>query len=385
MKHLCNFYFKMTNVLINGLALNSQFTGVQYYIENLVASLHSIHLDTISVTFLVASGYQGNAQSNSMINLLKVKVNSTQRLKRIYFENFQLKNFLGKTFDLYHSPNYVLPFVPPLPSVVTVHDLIAIDYPRYSKNETVLYHSLFQRRSLQKAKKIIAVSHTVKKDIIRNFGIDADKISVILHGVHRHFKKIESPEQLLSVQDKYKLPSEFILFVGNIEPKKNLLRLLEAYRLFSRESRHKHKLVLVGKAGWKCSNVFKALHDLDLHNDVLLLGYVDEADLPAIYNLADLFVFPSLYEGFGIPPLEAMACETPVLVSNAGALTEITGNNCEYMDPFDVNQIAEKLNTLLSDSHLKSRLVMKGRDWVKNFTWERAAFETLNIYAQALN
>ena len=143
------------------------------------------------------------------------------------------------------------------------------------------------------------------------------------------------------------------------------------------------KLVIAGQKGWKYSPVLDAITRLGISNEILLIGYVPEEDLPGIYSMADAFVFPSLYEGFGIPPLEAMACETPVLVSDKGALPEITGGRCLQVDPFDVNEIAKGMYQLLTDDNLRNKSIINGKEWVKQFSWEKAAKETLGVYEQA--
>ncbi|NOU19614.1 MAG: glycosyltransferase family 4 protein [Bacteroidales bacterium] len=368
-------------ILINGLQLGNLNTGVQYYTENL---LHEYQKQNKHFDFLVSKNYKNNFSANDLINIHFINLKES-RVRRIFYENFMLpKYFLNQKFDLYHSPNYLLPFRCPFPSVVTIHDLITLDYPELCQTESVFYFRLFLPRSIKKVSKIIAVSHKVKEDIIRHFKTPPEKIEVVYHGISSNFKKITDPELLSNVIRKYRLPEQFILFVGNIEPKKNLERLVAAFCKLKKETLIKHKLVIVGKKGWKYRHVFDIVKKSRLENEVLFPGYVPKEELPCFYSLADLFAFPSLYEGFGFPPLEAMACGLPALVSDRGALPEITGGKCLQVDPYDVNQLAEGMYQLITNTGLKQKLISEGREWVKQFTWERAAKETVCVYKTIL-
>lgn len=357
----------MLKVLINGLQLSNSNSGVQYYTQQLYKELEKNESDEIKLVLLQFS----NGQSG--IN---------NRIKRIILENFYFLYLLRKSnFNLYHSPNYVLPFFINSPSVLTIHDLITLDYPELCQNESVLYFKHLLPLSIAKATKIIAVSNTVKNDILKHFNIPPSKIEVIFHGINPIFKFTINK----SVYSKYQLPEKYILFVGNIEPKKNIERLILAFELLKKNKEINHKLVIVGKKGWKYRHIFNTISNLAFENEIILTGYVSEDDLPAIYSQADLFAFPSLYEGFGIPPLEAMACETPVLVSNKGALPEITGNTCLQVDPYNIQAISKGMYLLLTNNDLREKQVSKGKEWIKRFSWEKAAIETIEVYKQALN
>ncbi len=350
-------------VLINGLQINDQNTGVQYYTKNLYEAIrnNNKNLETDLLQLPMFSSY----------NLL------LPRLKRIFFENILLSSYFKiNNCTLYHSTNYVLPYLFNFPSILTIHDLITLDYPELCQNSSVIYFKLLLSRSLRNAKKIIAVSHTVKDDILKHFNLPEDKIEVVWHGINSIFVKTLNNEIL----KRYKLPDKYILFVGNIEPKKNLERLIRAFYLLKHKHLIPHKLVIVGKKGWKFKDVFMAIKKLELSNEIIFTNYVPEKDLPAIYSMSDLFVFPSLYEGFGIPPLEAMACEIPVLVSNRGALPETTGGNCLLVDPYDIFDIAHGMNCLLSNEKQRNQLIEKGKKWIGQFTWENTAYNTIKVY-----
>ena len=359
----------MPKILINGLQLSDQNTGVQYYTRSLYLEFLKRNDKDYSFHLLQGSSCDFQAQR-------------TTRYRRILLENFSLPvNFRKHNFNLYHSPNYVLPYFSSLPSVLTIHDLLTLNCPELCQTESALYFRFFLPHSVKKAIKIIAVSDTVKKDILDHFNIPEKKVDVIYHGINHRFKKSNN-EVILK---KYDLPKKYILFVGNIEPKKNLERLVQAFNLLKKDTDLPHKLVIAGKKGWKYKSVFSTITRLKIANEIIITGYIPEDDLPSVYSMSDLFAFPSLYEGFGIPPLEAMACEVPVLVSNQGALPEITGGKCLQVNPFDIHEIAQGMHRLLSDGHLRKKTVLAGIEWVKRFTWEKAAEETLSIYKQVIN
>jgi glycosyltransferase involved in cell wall biosynthesis len=376
----------MYKVLINGLLLNNQFTGVQYYAENLMKAFSSANNLSLEINILLSKKYKGHLKANKILNINDIAIDTSNRIQRITFEHFRLaKYYKQHNFQLYHAPGYILPYFWNSPSIVTIHDLIALDYPEFCQRESVLYFNLFLPRSIKTATKIIAVSNKVKNDIINHFGISPDKIEVIYHGVDESYKKVQSEDILNRIRNKYQLPKQFLLFVGNIEPKKNLERLIEAFYQLKQQTDIKHKLVLVGKNGWRYKSLYDKISRFKLDDEILFTGYAPQQDLPSIYSLADLFVFPSLYEGFGIPPLEAMACETPVLISNQGALPEITGDNCLQVNPFDINDIAKGINTLLTNENAKKKMIENCKKWVKDFTWERAASQTMQVYEEVLS
>jgi len=239
-----------------------------------------------------------------------------------------------------------------------------------------LYFKLLLRRSIKKSEKLISVSETVKKDILFRFNIPDDKIVVIPLGVSDIFSKTINSK----VTFKYSISNKYILFVGNIEPKKNLIRLLKAYHKLINEGKISHQLVIAGQKGWKYKEIFKTVQSLNLQDKVVFTGYIPENNLPALYSMAELFVFPSIYEGFGIPPLEAMVCETPVLASNTGALPETSGGSCLMVNPYNTDEIANGIHKLLTDVTLRSYYIKKGKKWAEQFTWERTAKDTLDVY-----
>ncbi len=368
-------------ILTNALLLGSRFSGVQYATENLLQGMQVAGTGEHHIEVLLPEDYSGQLQRRTAFGIKKIKLDALGRAARIFFEHVRIGHYFHKNkFDLYHATSYILPWFCRLPSVLTVHDLIALDHPGYCQNESAVYFGLCLPRSIKRASRIIAVSETVKQDIIRKFDIDARKITVVYHGVENAFKKITCSDTLDRIRLKYRLPEKFILFVGNLEPKKNLERLIAAFLLLKEKNHIPQQLVIVGKDGWKSSDVFKKIRESPLAGAIICTGYADREDLPALYSLADLFAFPSLYEGFGLPVLEAMACGTPVLISNRGALPEITGNIFPQVDADNVTDIAAGMHSCLTNESLRQKNIAHGLQRAKDFTWEAAARRTLTVY-----
>lgn len=202
-------------------------------------------------------------------------------------------------------------------------------------------------------------------------------ITVIYVGIDNSFVE-RSLQQSSEVKIKYNLPSKYILTVGTLEPRKNLNLLLKAFEMLRKKYDAEHKLVIVGRKGWQKSLSIKK----ELKDYIVLTGFVDERHLPIIYRLADLFVFPSIYEGFGSPILEAMACQTPVIASNISSLPEVGGNACLYADPYDPLDFAKKMSTILNDKNLYDDLIGKGKERIKRFSWRKTAENTLKVYEE---
>lgn len=373
-------------ILINALLLNDKFSGIGHFTQNLLSTMSKAESGQNKVEVLLSKEYSGALAESGNFKPQKLHFSTASRLKRIYFEQIELNKYLKQNkFDLYHTTNCISSYFSVLPTIITVHDLVALDYPEFCKNSTAAYYRLFLPNSIRKAKKIIAVSNTIKEDIIRKFDIDPEKIEVIHHGVGEEFTKIQSSGQLKQVIEKYQLPHKFLLFVGNLEPRKNLPNLIDALIELKKHNRFEHKLVIAGENGWKNNSIFEKVKQYGIVDDIIFTGYVDQQDLPSLYSLADLFVFPSFYEGFGLPVLEAMACGTPVLGSNRGALPEIIGTHLPSVNPSDVNDIVQKILLFVNDPQLKNTAVNYGKERVKQFTWEKTTQQTLNVYNQLLN
>lgn len=280
--------------------------------------------------------------------------------------------------DLFHATDHLLPRLARVRSVFTLHDLVFRFYPHTHKALNRWFLTLMMPRFLKAADAVIAVSEHSKRDAIQIYGIDEAKITVIYEGVHARFRR-ESADSMAAVRHRYGLPERYILSVGTIEPRKNLTSLLEAYHNL-KKGRSESGLVIVGKKGWLYADFFRRLHELGLEDEVLFPGFVPDDDLPAFYSAADLFVFPSLYEGFGLPVLEALACGTPVVASNTASLPEVAGEAALLVDPSSVEALVRAMLDVLNSSELRDDLRARGPIQAAKFTWQRAARETLAVY-----
>jgi len=282
---------------------------------------------------------------------------------------------------LFHATDHVLPCLKHIASVFTVYDVTFAVYP---ETQTVLnrwFLKLAFPRFLRAAHAVIAISESTRRDLLRLFGPFDASVHVVYGAVDARFQPA-TPDAVARVRTRYRLPERFVLFVGTIEPRKNLARLLEAICTL-REAGTPVPLVIAGRAGWHYRPFADQLRRTALGGLVILPGPVPDAHLPALYSAAEAFVFPSLYEGFGLPVLEAMACGTPVVASQAASLPEVAGEAALLVDPHDVRQLAASIRQVWQDAGLRAELRGKGWQQVGRFSWEKAAQQTLRIYQEA--
>jgi glycosyltransferase involved in cell wall biosynthesis len=283
---------------------------------------------------------------------------------------------------LFHATDNLLPRLGGLRRVFTAHDLAFRHCPETHTPLNRWFLRLMLPRFLRHAEAVIAVSASTKRDVVRLYGLPESKVTVVHEAVTERFRPA-SIEAQVTVRRRYGLPERFVLFVGTLEPRKNLVTLLQAYHAL-RDRGLAQRLVAVGARGWRDSAFHAQLRSLGLEDDVVLPGYVPDEDLPAIYSAADLFAFPSLREGFGLPVLEAMACGVPVVTSNVSALPEVVGDAGLLVSPRDVPALAAAIERVLADPHLQQALRAKGMARAAFFSWDRAARETLAVYESVL-
>ncbi len=283
---------------------------------------------------------------------------------------------------LFHAPDFVLPPVRPgTRTVVTVHDLSFVRDPDTVMPGMAEYLNRWVPASIQRADHVIAVSEATRQDVIEFYKTPPDKITVLYHGVTSEFQPVQEPERLAAVRRRYGLEDRpFVLSVGTIHPRKNYRRLIEAFARVDPAV----LLVIVGSKGWSYAEVFAEVDRLELADRVHFTGYVAEDDLPALYSAADLFVYPSLCEGFGLPLLEAMACGTPVVTSNQSALPEVVDRAGLLVDPYDVEALAGTITALLADPDRRRHLAEIGLARAAAFTWDKTARQLLQLYQKIL-
>jgi glycosyltransferase involved in cell wall biosynthesis len=286
--------------------------------------------------------------------------------------------------DVLHVQFTAPPFSP-CPVVVSIHDLSFEHLPQTFKWRSRKQLRTTVRRSARAAAQVIALSEFTRNDIISSYHIRPENVSVIPLAAPAHFRPVHDKEELQRVRQTYGIEGDYILSVGAIQPRKNLSRLVEAYSRL-RRARPEVKLpqlVLVGKCAWLYTETLRTIKELEVSGSVILTGYAPEADLPALYSGALCFVYPSYFEGFGLPPLEAMKCGTPVIVGDKTSLPEVVGDAGMLVDPFDVDRMAAAIQRVISDSNLRAQLRVKGLERANLFDWQETARQTLSVYKRA--
>ncbi|HJX37558.1 MAG TPA: glycosyltransferase family 1 protein [Anaerolineae bacterium] len=367
---------------IDGRYIADHFPGIGRYTYNLAAKLPELAPDTDFVLFhnprLLNTRYDLERMAlNPNLRLLPVDV-PTRSLK----EQYQLRS-LARAFslDLLHSPYYIMPYWQHCPSVVTMYDLIPMIYPQDLPHRwTAWVFRAAASLAIRRANHTIAISECTKRDLIRLFGASEDKITVTHLAADERFRPLDSQQWKNTVR-AYGLPERYILYLGINKPHKNLAFLLQVFK----EIRTEAKLVLAGKEDPRYPQVREEARRLRLGDRVVFLGDIPEHDLPMIYNGAQVFVFPSLYEGFGLPVLEAMACGTPVVCSNSSSFPEIVGDAAVTVDPQDRVGWVTALTELLESEELRAELRTKGLEQANKLNWQKAARETLDVYQSVLS
>jgi glycosyltransferase involved in cell wall biosynthesis len=363
-----------------------QIAGIGRYTRGLVNALAKI--DRINEYVLFTAG--GKSSEEWPANFKCRSVPLSDRIFAIVWHRLRLpiwvEAFIGRV-DVFHSPDFLIPPVRKAKTIVTVHDLSFIRLPECADANLRIYLEKAVPRSVERADLVLADSENTKDDLVELLGVPRSKVKVIYPGVDERFRPLKDELALNDVRKRYELPSRFILSLGTLEPRKNLTRLIEAFSLLSLLSPFPFpfsplSLVIAGGKGWLYEDIFRKVEELGLGERVVFTGFVSDADLPVIYNLAELFVFPSLYEGFGLPVLEAMACGTPVVTSNSSSLPEVVGEAGLMVDPMDVEGLAEAMWRALSDHPLRERMIRSGMRRARGFTWEKSAEELLSLYKE---
>ena len=364
-----------------------KITGINRYLQNLLKNIPEI--DKKNEYYLFSFGESELSEYKikgfNVIYVGKNKIISSKYYSAIWL-NFALPSALKKyKIDLFFQPNHFLPFFfdnKKIKSVITVHDLIPKIDPKYRDLIYKTYLNIFLPLSIKKSQKIITVSESSKKDILKFYNVPAEKIYVIHEAADDKFKqRILSTEQKKKLISQYNLPEKFILHVGAIENRKNILGILKIGDLIKNIDKN-IKIVLVGKPGYGASEIFK---EIEKCKNVYYIGHIDDEDLPYIYNLAKLFLFPSFYEGFGLPPLEAMQSGLPTLASNTSSILEVVGEGGIIHDPRDYEGFAKDIINLLKNKNFYQEMQKKAISRAKDFSWKistKKLIEVFNIYGK---
>lgn len=373
--------------------LEKEKTGIGYYTEGLVEHI-----------------IEQNAEDQFYINVFSFKQN---RIKEKILEKYQKKNtkiqickwfplrlykmiwniipipywlFFKKKMDLTHFFNFYIPPFVKGKRVCTIHDMTIKAYPKTVRIENRIMMMLNLKKTCKRADRIITSSEFSKKEIVKYMDVNPDKISVLYSGVNLDlYKPCKNLEKIKKVRDKYSIPDKYYLYLGTLEPRKNIERLIMGYGILkSKKEKKIPKLVIAGKKGWMYEDIFKLVKEKELLDDIIFTGYVTQAEAPILMSGAVAFVFPSLYEGFGMPPLEAMACGTPVITSNCASLPEVVGNDGILVDPYSVEEISNALEEIYIDSEKAKKMSIMGIERAKKFSWDILSKKLYEIYEQTI-
>lgn len=366
-------------------------TGLGYYVYNLVR--HLSLCDKVNRYCLYYPGcwksFESTRQSirqsilSGQPNFKESILRVPRSLFRVLFERGPVPIELALDhIDVFHATGFSIPRLWRAKLVVTIYDLWPLLYPeQVDFNFRKVFEGFMQKAV--KADRIIVISESTKRTLMQECSIRAEKMDVIYLGVTKSYRPIKEKEILERVRKRYSLPEKFILTVGLLVPRKNFERLVEAFALVkNRRKTFEHKLIIAGGKAWSYESICKKIENLGLQGEVHLIGYVAESDMPALYSAADIFVFPSFYEGFGLPPLEAMACGVPVVASNTSSIPEVLGNAAIFANPYNVCEWADAIERTIFDDGLKQELRQKGFERVRLFSWEKTASETLRVYQE---
>jgi len=355
--------------------------GIGTYIRNLVTELGALDSETDYV--LLTKAADANAAAAAGPNFRAV-VESAKPYSMTEQWRIPLAAARARA-DLLHEPHYVLPPLTRCKTVVTIHDCIHLRFPEYlpSRAAFVYAHAMI-RMAARKADRVLTVSEASKRDILHYTGVAADKVTVIPNGLDARFAAVPDAAAIDRVQQRFQLDHPFVLYVGNIKPHKNLERLIAAFAAARPDGPDGLKLVVIGDETSNYPSVRQAVHRHRLDKHVRFFGFQPAPTLVIFYRLARAFVFPSLYEGFGLPPLEAMANLTPVVTSNVSSLPEVAGGAALLVDPYDVTSIADGIRRAVTDEPLRQALIARGSERARHFSWTKSAADTLAVYRHVL-
>lgn len=371
--------------------MDREYSGVSEYTLNLIKAILKLDSENEYKLF-----YNSGRDVSSRIPEFKgdnVQIIRTRYPNKIFNYLMQktlsypkIDKFLG--VDLFWAPHInFFAFSKGCRKILTIHDLSFLRYPEFFSLRKNLWHYIINvRKLIRKFDKIVAISENTKYDIIELGDVDNNKIEVIYSGVGEQYRIINKNEpkypELRRIREKYDLPEKFILHLGTLEPRKNVRGIIQAYnKLRDRNYELRNVgLVLAGGKGWKSKDIFAARAKSKYRDDIKFLGYIANEEKVYLYNLAFIFIYLSFYEGFGFPPLEAMACGVPVITSSVSSLPEVVGRASLAVDPYNTGDIAEAMEKIIIDQNLKNYLIEKSRIQVKRFTWENTAKKYLNIF-----
>lgn len=357
-------------------------SGVGNYVLHLIQNLRKVDPDSIYFFLSLKKNLSFLGPLAPEQNPLQTVFSHENHPLGDFWEHFILPiRLMKKGIDVFHGPASLIPFRRDhYQVVVTIHDLVAFLFPETIPLKYGAYMRYLLRQAVKRANKIISVSHHTRQDLIEILKVPSEKIVVIHEAPSPIFRPYDRNKVRTLLKERYGIKKKYIYHLGNIEPRKNLIVLLQAFTRVCQELGTEYQLVVSGQKGWLIRSLSHFLKNYPMRDQVLFTGYVPTEDLPLLMNGAEIFVFPSLYEGFGLPVLEAMSCGTPVISSNRSSIPEIVGSAGVLVDPTDVKELAHRIVYLLRNGEERRRLSLLGKDQAARFSWEEVARKTLNVY-----
>src|SRR6266516_1268290 len=375
-------------IAIDYTAAIRQGAGIGNYVRNLVDAMLS--LDSKNQYTLLTSGHPTHERPFPEADNVRARsIIIPDRYLNIIWYRWRLPlsaTFFTGQVDIYHGPDFVLPPINgKVRKIVTVHDLAFLEHPEYAVPQLAAYLQKVVPEAVAAADVVASISQTTSQTLIEHFKIPPEKITIIPNGIQSHFRRITDPILLAATRHKFGLKHPLVLGVGTLEPRQNHLGLIKAFHKAQSAAGNKSRpamLALASGPGWLYDETQQLIAKLKLEKKVRILGHVTELELITLYSMADVFVFPSFYAGFGVPLVEAMTCGTPVITSNTSLLTEVAGDAAVLIDPHNTGQIARAMLQVLESEQLREELRQKGFARAQHFTWPKAASKMLSVYQQ---
>ncbi len=375
---------------IDALLLHGKYSGVEHCIRDSIEALLALDDDNEYVVYAPADA-DLSVLDSPRISVRRMPFRGRRRFLRILWQQMVLpRRIRADGIDVFHGPGYVLPLRCPAPAVATIHDVIALIRPDLATRGNVAHYRRVLPGTARVARRIIVPSERTKQDVIAKLGVDAARISVVPWGVREVFRPVTDEPALASLRQRYELPDRFFLFVGNVEPKKNIAGMAGAFADYVEQGGPPAGLVMAGATGWMPDEFFGRLDLGAAAEHMHYVGYVPHDDLPGLYTLATALLFPSLYEGFGLPPLEAMACGTPAIVSDRGSLPEVVGDAGSVVRLREFETVSENIGAvddmpkimrrIAEDDAYRDQLSAAGIERARQFTWRKHAETVRGVY-----
>lgn len=369
--------------------MDKHYSGVSEYTLNLLREIFK--QDKKNKYKLFYNSWHDVSNRIPEFNYPNVKVVATNYSNKIlnyilfkFFNWPKIDKKLGRV-DLMFMPHFnFIALSDKCKKVITVHDLSFMRHPHYfSVRHNFWQKNINLKKFLPQFDKIITVSDHTRRDVRELCDIEEKNIKTVYSGISKEYTPVDKNNpRLQAVEQKYKLPKNFILYLGNLEPRKNIEGIIQAYELFRKNKGASWQLVIAGAKSWKYNNIYELAQASKFRDDILFINYVDAEDKVYLYNLAEIFIFPSFYEGFGFPPLEAAACGAPVIASNTSSLSEILDNAAILVDPYKIDEIAQAMTELIRDEKLREQLSSAGLKKAKQYDWKKTAQEVLEIFEE---